>query len=118
MRKPVNGSAPVLEGCIANNTVPEWFAIVHWGAPYGARDTVMADFPVRYPKWQPQLTAAINETDPAKLLERAREVEEIFSGRLDRISGSRSHSEEIQAIEQAMDVLEVLKRRARQAKAS
>jgi hypothetical protein len=78
----------------------------------------MADFPVRYPKWQPQFTAAINETDPAKLLERAREVEEIFSGRLDRISGSRSHSEEIQAIEEAMDVLEVLKRRARQAKAS
>jgi ribose 1,5-bisphosphokinase PhnN len=78
----------------------------------------LPDFPVRYPKWQPQLTAAINETDPARLLERVREVEEIFSRRLDRISGSRSHSAEIQAIEQAMDVLEVLKRRARQPKAS
>jgi hypothetical protein len=57
--------------------------------------------------------AAIDETDPAKLLERVREVGDILSKRLDRISGSRSHSAEIQAIEEAMDVLEVLKRRAR-----
>jgi hypothetical protein len=78
----------------------------------------MADVPVLYPKWQPHVTAAIDETDPAKLLERVREVGEILSKRLDRISGSRSHSAEIQAIEQAMDVLEVLKRRARQPKAS
>jgi hypothetical protein len=34
------------------------------------------------------------------------------------IAGSRSHAAEIQAIEQAMDVLEILKRRARQPKAS
>jgi hypothetical protein len=78
----------------------------------------MADAPVLYPKWQPQLTAAINETDPAKLPKRVREVEEILSKRLNRISGSRSHSAEIQAIEQAMDALEVLKRRASQPKAS
>ena len=71
----------------------------------------MADFPVAYPKWQPQLIAAINETDPEKLLELVREIEKIFSRRLDRISGSRSHSAEIQAIEQVMDVLEILKRR-------
>jgi hypothetical protein len=74
--------------------------------------------PRLFPKWQSQLTAAINETDPAKLLERVREVEEILSKRLERIFGSRSHSAEIQAIEQAMDVLEVLKRRASQPKAS
>jgi 4-aminobutyrate aminotransferase-like enzyme len=78
----------------------------------------MADVPVLYPKWQPQITAAIDESDAAKLLERVREIGEILSKRLDRISGSRSHSAEIQAIEQAMDVLEVLKRRARQPKAS
>jgi hypothetical protein len=78
----------------------------------------MADVPVLFPKWQPQLTAAIKETDRAKLLERVREVEEILSKRLDRIFGSRSHSGEIQAIEQAMDALEVLKRRASQPKAS
>jgi hypothetical protein len=78
----------------------------------------MADVPVLYPKWQPHFAAAIDETDPAKLLERVREVGEIVSKRLDRISGSRSHSAEIQAIEEAMDVLEVLKRRARQPKAS
>jgi hypothetical protein len=78
----------------------------------------VADVPVLYPKWQPQLTAAINETDPAKLLERVLEVEEILSKRLDRILGSRSHSAEIQAIEQAMDTLEILKRRASQPKAS
>jgi len=78
----------------------------------------MADVPVLFPKWQPQLTAAINETDPARLLERVREVQEILSKRLDRILGSRSHSSEIQAIEQAMDALEVLKRRAGQPKAS
>jgi hypothetical protein len=78
----------------------------------------MADSPVLFPKWQPQLTAAMNETNPAKLLERVREVEEILSKRLDRILGSRSHSAEIQAIEQAMDALEVLKRRASHPKAS
>jgi hypothetical protein len=62
--------------------------------------------------------AAMNETDPSKLLERVRQVQEILSKRLDRILGSRSHEAEIQAIEQAMDVLEVLKRRAGQPKAS
>ena len=78
----------------------------------------MADAPVLYPKWQPQLMAAINETDPAKLLERVREVGEILSKRLDKILGSRSHSAEIRAIEEAMDALEILKRRASQPKAS
>ena len=78
----------------------------------------MADFPVAYPKWQPQLIVALNETDPTKLLERVREAENVISSRLDRISGSSSHSAEIQAIEQAMDVLEILKRKARQPKAS
>ena len=78
----------------------------------------MADNPILFPKWQPQLTAAINETDPAKLLERVRDVQQILSKRLDRILGSRSHSAEIRAIEQAMDVLEVLKRKASQPKAS
>lgn len=78
----------------------------------------MADDPLLFPKWQPQLTAALNETDPAKLRERVREVGEILSKRLDRIVGSRSHFAEIQAIEQAMDTLEVLKRRANQPKAS
>jgi hypothetical protein len=33
----------------------------------------MADNPILFPKWQPQLTA-MNETDPAKLLERVREM--------------------------------------------
>ncbi len=78
----------------------------------------MADDPLTFPKWQPQLTAAINETDPARVLERVREVGEILSKRLDRIVGSGSHSAEIQAIEQAMDTLEVLKRKATQPKAS
>jgi hypothetical protein len=78
----------------------------------------MADNPILFPKWQPQLTAAMNETDPAKLLERVREVQGILSKRLDKILGSRSHSAEIQAIEQAMDVVEVLKRRTSQPKAS
>jgi hypothetical protein len=72
----------------------------------------MADVPVLFPKWQPQLTAAINETDPARLLERVREVQEILSKRLDRILGSGSHSGEIHAIEQAMDALEILKRKS------
>jgi hypothetical protein len=72
----------------------------------------MPDVPVLFPKWQPQLTAAINETEPAKPLERVRDVEEILSKRLDRIVGSRSHSAQIQAIEQAMDALEILKRTA------
>jgi hypothetical protein len=78
----------------------------------------MADNPILFPKWQPQLMAAMNETDPAKLLERVREIQEILSKRLDRILGSRSHSAEIQAIEQAMDTVEVLKRRASRPKAS
>lgn len=78
----------------------------------------MADHPILFPKWQPQFTAAIQETDPARLLERVREVQQILAKRLDRIFGSKSHSAEIDAIEQAMDALEVVKRRAGQPKAS
>lgn len=78
----------------------------------------MADNPLMFPKWQPQLTAAMNEIDPAKLHERVREVQEILSKRLDRILGSKSHSAEIQAIEEAMDAVEVLKRRGSQPMAS
>lgn len=78
----------------------------------------MSDVPILYPKWEPHLTAAIRESDPARLVERVRDVEELLSMRLDRISGSRAHVAEIQAIEDAMDVLEVLKRRAQQSRAS
>lgn len=78
----------------------------------------MSDVPILYPKWEAHLTAAIKEADPARLVERVRDVEELLSIRLDKISGSRAHSAEIQAIEDAMDVLEVLKRRTQQSKAS
>jgi len=78
----------------------------------------MSGVPILYPKWEPQLSAAINEDDPVKLVDRLREVEQLLAERLDRISGSRAHSLEIQAIEDAMDVLEVLKRRAQQSRAS
>lgn len=90
-----------------------WYTV-----PDGAQNRVVADFRIEYPKWQPQLIAAMNEVDSAKLSELVREVEMILSSRLDRISRSSSHSAEIQAIEQAMDVLEVLKRKARQLKVS
>jgi len=78
----------------------------------------MADDTVLFHKWQPQLTAAINETDPVKGAERIREAQQIISKRLERILGSKSHAAEIDAIEQAMDSLELLKRKADQAKAS
>jgi hypothetical protein len=62
--------------------------------------------------------AAMRETDPGKLMERIQEAQQVLGNRLKRILGSRSHAAEIDAIEEAMDVLEVLKRRASQSKAS
>src|SRR5262252_9737552 len=82
------------------------------------RGALTADHRVLYPKWQPQLMAAIKETDPAMLPERIREAQEVLSKRLDRILGSKSHAAEINAIEEAMDDLELLKRKAGQPKAS
>jgi hypothetical protein len=78
----------------------------------------MADNPILFPKWQPQLTAAIRETDPRKLAERIREVQEILASRSKRILGSRPHAAEMDAIEDAWDVLEVLKKKVSQSKAS
>ena len=72
----------------------------------------MADRPVLYPKWEPQFIAAIHETDSAQAAERIREAQLILAKRLDRILGSRSHTTEIDAIENAMDTLELLKRKA------
>lgn len=78
----------------------------------------MADHRVLYPKWQPQFMAAITETDPAKAAERIREAQQMISNRLERILGSKSHAAEIDAIEHAMDSLELLKRKDSQPKAS
>jgi len=78
----------------------------------------MSDDPIVFPKWQPQLNAAIHEPDPAQLRDRIREVQQILGKRLEKILGSSSHATEIEAIEQAMDTLEVLKRKASQPQAS
>jgi len=78
----------------------------------------MADHRVLYPKWQPQFIAAITETDPAKIPQRIREASETISKRLERILGSKSHAAEIDAIEDALDRLELLKRTVGQSKAS
>ena len=79
----------------------------------------MADDPVIiYPKWQAELMAALAETDPNKLLERVKDAEKAISKRFGRISRSTSHAAEIEAIENAMDALEVRKRKASQPKAS
>lgn len=78
----------------------------------------MSDRRVLYPKWEPQLFAAIDETDPVRLSKRIDEVREILAKRVDRIGGSRSHAAELAAIEEAMDVLEALRRRVNPPKAS
>ena len=79
----------------------------------------MADDPVLiYPKWQTELTAALAETNPHKLLERVKEAEKAIAKRFGRISRSTTHTAEIEAIEEAMDALEVLRRRASQPMAS
>ena len=79
----------------------------------------MADDPVIiYPKWQAELMAALAETDPNKLLERVKDAEKAISKRFGRISRSIPHAAEIEAIEKAMDDLEVLTRKASQPKAS
>jgi hypothetical protein len=79
----------------------------------------MVDDPVIiYPKWQPQLMAAIAETNSDKLLERVKEAQSAISKRLDKISRSSSHAAEIEAIEKAMDTLDVLRGKASQPKAS
>jgi len=69
----------------------------------------MVDDPIIiYPKWQPQLIAALVETDPDELLERVKEAEKAISKRFEKISRSTSHAAEIEAIENAMDTLDVL----------
>ena len=79
----------------------------------------MADDPVIiYPKWQPQVMAALVETNPDKLLERVKEAKKAISKRLDKISRSASHAAEIKAIEDAMDTLDALRIKASQPKAS
>jgi 5,10-methenyltetrahydromethanopterin hydrogenase len=79
----------------------------------------MADDPVIiYPKWQTELMAALAETNPNNLLERVKEAEKAIAKRFGRISRSTSHAAEIEAIEKAMDALEVLTRKASQPKAS
>jgi hypothetical protein len=79
----------------------------------------MADDPVIiYPKWQPQLMAALVETNPDKLLDRVKEAEKIISKRFEKISRSTSHAAEIRAIEEAMDTLDALRGKASQQKAS
>ena len=79
----------------------------------------MVDDPVViYPKWQPQLRAALVETDPDKLLERVREAQKAISKRFEKISRSTSRAAEIEAIENAMDTLDVLRTKASQPKAS
>ena len=79
----------------------------------------MADDPVIiYPKWQTELMAALAETDPNNLLERVKEAEKAIAKRFGRISRSTSHAAEIEAIEKAMDALEILRRKASQPKAS
>ena len=79
----------------------------------------MVDDPVViYPKWQHQLRAALVETDPDKLLERVKEAQKAISKRFEKISRSTSHAAEIEAIENAMDTLDVLRTKASQPKAS
>ena len=78
----------------------------------------MVDKSVIYPKWQPHLMAAIVESDPDKLLERLKEAEKAISKRFEKICRSTSHAAEIEAIEKAMDTLDVLRKKTNQSKAS
>ena len=79
----------------------------------------MADDPlIIYPKWQTELMGALAETDPDKMLERVEEAQKAMSKRFWAISRSTSHEAEIEAIQKAMNTLEVLRRKANQPKAS
>ena len=78
-----------------------------------ARDPVII-----YPKWQIPLMAAIGETNPDKLLERVKEAQKAISKRFWAISRSTSHAVEIEAIEKAMDILDLLRTKASQPWAS
>ena len=86
-----------------------------------ARETkvCMVDDPVNiYPKWQPQVMAALWETNPDNLREQVKEAEKAIAKRFEKISRSTSHAAEIEAIEKAMDALDVLRTKASQPKAS
>jgi hypothetical protein len=67
---------------------------------------------VIYPKWQPQLKSALVETNSDKLPERVKEAENAISKRFEAISRSTSHATEIEAIEEAMDILDLLRMKA------
>jgi uncharacterized protein with von Willebrand factor type A (vWA) domain len=71
-----------------------------------------------YPKWQIPLMAALAESNPDKLLERVKEAQKAISKRFWAVSRSTSHEAEIEAIKEAMDTLDVLRRKASQPKAS
>ena len=71
-----------------------------------------------YPKGQIPLMAALAESDPDKLLERVKEAQKAISKRFWAVSRSTSHEAEIEAIKEAMDTLDVLRRKASQPKAS
>ena len=71
-----------------------------------------------YPKWQIPLMAALAETNPDKLLERVKEAQKAISKRFWAISRGTSHEAEIEAIKEAMDTLDVLRRKGSQPKAS
>ncbi len=91
-------------------------------APIPSGDEVcMANDPIIiYPKWQIPLAAALAETYPTyphKLLERVKEAQKAIAKRFEKISRSTSHAAELEAIEKAMDTLDVLSK-AIQPKAS
>jgi hypothetical protein len=68
---------------------------------------------LRYPAWQREYDAALQEADPKKLLERVHAVESAIFNRLQELaqtSENTDHKAEEQAIAEALTTLRVVKR--------
>jgi hypothetical protein len=65
---------------------------------------------IRYPEWQHEYQAAIIELDRRQLAKRVAEAEAAIAKRFQAISQSADHHAELQAIEDALEALRVVKR--------
>jgi hypothetical protein len=77
-------------------------------------EPVTSSKPARFPSWQSELQAAINETDPTKLLGRVHTAEAAIFTRLQELGKSaakdQAHQAERESLGAAMETLRLLKR--------
>ena len=69
-----------------------------------------SDGQLKFPEWQAPLQELILEFDKTKLPEKAQKLEAILTDRLYQLSGSSDGHTEREAIQDALNILRVIKR--------